>query len=142
MSVPLVEIGLRQGRVFVIPQLSPGRGTYVDKDPIREASPDDAEGVGRAIFDALADFSEISTMPNLLHFRSPVIAASGVNSYSEYERGLRSCLIDQHDDHFTIRGLGPHAHLPCDVTARQLGETVLNLLCATPQKRKDRQAKR
>ena len=33
MSVPHVEVGLRQGRVFVIPKYSPGKGTYVDKEP-------------------------------------------------------------------------------------------------------------
>jgi hypothetical protein len=141
MSNPAVSVGLRKGKAFIISQLSPGRGTYLDKEPIRQVSADDAAGLGRAILDAFGDFTEISEMPNLLNFRSPVIKAAGVRSYAEYERGLKDCLVVIEDDRLHIMWSGPHTYLPRDVSPEDLGTAVFAALQASPSMRQRRTAK-
>ncbi|HJT33413.1 MAG TPA: hypothetical protein VJ783_15320 [Pirellulales bacterium] len=136
MVKPAVSVGLRKGRLFVIPQLSPGAGTYIDKEPVREAPEDDAERLGQTILEAFGDFSEVDVMPNLLAFRSPIIAAAEVRSYGEYERGLKDCLVVIEDDQLHIMCAGPHKYIPRDTGALHIGNAVLTALHASPYRKK------
>lgn len=130
MSQPSVSVGLRKGRVFVIPTYSPGPGTYIHREPVRQTTPDEPESIGQCVRDAIADFVDGGQMPDWSIYRSPVLAAAGVEKWSDYEKGLRDCIVKEEADHLVVRGDREPREMPLTVSNEELGRAILQALGA------------
>lgn len=126
MSIPSVSVGLRKGRIFIIPTFSPGPGTYIDNEPVTEALPTDPEQIGTRVLEGLSNFRDGGEMPDWTTYRSPVLSVAGVKSWDEYEKGLIDCVIDVINEKLRIRS-EQHDLLEIDANARpdELGIAVL-----------------
>ena len=132
---PSVSVGLRRGRMFVIPYWSPGKGTYIHKDPVLEVSPTDAQAIGGAVFESFKSFVwDNSPLPDWDTYPDHVLDAGGFKSWSEYERGLKDCEINFEDEQYHIYTELPHIYLPLDVSAEQMGHAVLKALGTSVEK--------
>ena len=125
---PSVSVGLRRGRLFVISTYSPGPGTWIDKEPVLEARPTDAEDVGRKIIEGLETFVAGGEMPDWNKYRSPILPAAGVKTWSEWERGLKECIVVKELEGFKIMSEGLHATIPYSESPEILGAKVLEAL--------------
>lgn len=133
MMPPSVSIGLRSGRVFIISTYSPGPGTYVQKAPVFESSSSDTEAIGFNVARGLDEFVSGGEIPDWAVYRSPVLGVAGVRTWHEYERGLKSCVLDQHEDEFIIRGDRPAIAIRRTATVNELGDAVLHALGTTKE---------
>ena len=134
MANPSVNIGFRKRRVFIISTYAPGPGTYVDKEPVLEATPYDIESIGSKVLEGLKNFVDGGEIPNWDTYRSPVLDAVSVSSWSEYERGLKECVVVQHEDHFHFMTELPHIRLPRDATLEDIGNAILKALGTSKEK--------
>jgi hypothetical protein len=134
MSVPSVSVGSRRGRIYVISTYSPGPGTYVDKEPVCHTLSTDTEGIGNSVLSGLHCFQDGGSLPDWTTYRSPVLDAAGVSTWREYERGLRSCVVSQYEDHLLIRGDCSPINLPRTANREEIGSAVLAALGTSPEK--------
>ena len=125
---PSVTVGLRRGRLFVISKYSPGRGTWILKEPVLEARPTDAADVGQKVLDGLDHFVAGGKMPDWNKYRSPILPAAGVKTWSEWERGLKECMVVKEPEGFKIMSEGLHATIPYSASPEALGAKVLEAL--------------
>lgn len=128
MTAPSVSVGLRKGLVFVVSACSPGPGTYIDKAPVTKCLATDVAEIGKNVLNGLREFAEDGPWPDWKTYRSPVLDAAEVTSWSQYERGLKSCVVSLNEDHLLIRSELPHLTVPHDATHEEIGTAVLKSL--------------
>ena len=132
MASPSVSVGLRMGDVIVTSTYSPGPGTYVDKFPAVKSLSTDAVAIGNNVLSGLDQFVDGGPWPvDWSSYQSPTLAVAGIPTWQEYERGLRTCVVERHEDHLCVRSERPHQTLSLDVTKAQIGEAVLQSLGTT-----------
>jgi hypothetical protein len=141
---PTVCVALRLGRMFVIPQWSPGPGTYIDTSPIAEVNPTSCSAIGDAVFTAMANFKWDNScqLPDWNTYPKHVLDVGGFKNWSEYRRGLVDCVVEQEADQYRILTYHPHIFLPLDIGPRELGEVVLQALGTSVEKERTRAGKR
>ena len=125
-SVPNVSVYLRKQMLFVVSTYSAGPGTYIEKEPALSVAPTEPEEVGRAVLNGLDHFVEGGPWPpDWSTYKSPVLAAAGIATWSEFKRGLRDCSVMKYDDHFLIQSENPCVTLPLNSSEDDVGMAVL-----------------
>lgn len=142
MAIPGISIALRKGKLFVIPTYSPGPGTYIDKGPVANSASYDTLVIGKNVIAGLEDFVDGGDLPDFTEYCSPVLEAAGVASWSEYERGLRECVLARHADHYLIRGDFGHIKLTLDASREEIGEAILASLGTSQEKEQKKTQRR
>jgi hypothetical protein len=128
MSEPLVAIRLKKGVVYISSTYSPGRGTYVNKQPVFTCRTDEMETIGSCVLEALAAFVEGGQIPDWNTYESPVLKAAGVTNAGEFNRGLKDCSVTKEGNSLIVRSeLGPTEVREAE-GARRLGEVVLQAM--------------
>ena len=141
---PKVGIGLRQGRMFVIPEWSPGRGTYIDKGPVLEVDPTAPRAIGDAALESFKHFvwDNSCQLPDWNTYPKYVLDAGGYTSWSEYERGLKNCSIGIENNQYHIYTELPHIFLAMDVSAEEMGHAILSALGTSVEKEQEKADRR
>ena len=128
MADPSVSVRLRGGTVYVTAAYSPSPGTHIDQEPVLAVRATDAPAVGAAVLTGLRHFTDGGQVPDWSAYPSPILAAAGVRSWNELERGLHSCAVKSAAGCLTILGDAGPKQLPPGASAEEIGLAVLSAL--------------
>lgn len=128
MADPSVSVRSWRGTIYVIPAYSLGPGTYIHQEPVLTAKPSDPARVGSVVRDGLQRYREGGQMPDWLAYRSPVLAATGTQSWDELEQASSSCVVNASGIGFIILGEDGPTRIPSGASSVELGVAVLSAL--------------
>jgi len=85
----------------------------------------DPAEIGRNVLSGLRAFVDGGEMPDWNSYRSPLLAAAGVSSWSDLESGSRECVIALEKDKYLLRSENGPQSLLLSSTPEEIGAGVL-----------------